>query len=69
MKTSKAIYEQTAAILRARLPDEPDMSNVGDYWAVENVRLLALAFADAYTVDNPRFDRFRFFAACGLAGK
>jgi hypothetical protein len=32
----------------------------------ENRMLLAKAFADYFTEENPRFDRERFMAACGL---
>jgi hypothetical protein len=55
---SRKDYEAIAAIIKgARLYTSAD----------DPVALIATALAAAFAQDNPRFDRARFLAACGVS--
>lgn len=53
-------YEAVAAIVAARLA-ATDSRTAGGVLCD-----LAADLADAFQAENPRFDRLRFFAACGI---
>lgn len=52
--------EQYAAELATRSP-------MADSGTVDPVTYLARSFADAFSHDNPRFDRSRFLKACEVS--
>ena len=57
---SRKTYEAQAAIIAKHV----EAGNVGRNQMYE----MATDLANYYAKDNPRFDRVRFFAACGLGG-
>ena len=60
---SKKDYVAIAAAVRSHL--EPAKTRIGsDGYAA--IVCLALSLADTFAADNPRFDRSRFYAACGI---
>lgn len=60
---SKKDYEIIAAALLGARKRTADIVPWGDY--ADGWRLSVLALADALARDNGRFDRGRFYAACG----
>lgn len=52
-------YELIAATIRRTTGEGPSPTVVQT--------IVSRAFADALAADNPRFDRARFLAACGVA--
>ena len=56
-------YELIAAATRDALHSARPWSEDKE----EGIRLTARSIADALAADNPRFDRSRFLAACGVA--
>ena len=67
--STKRDFEKTARILREAKPSAAQVANLANrersilMYAWLNV---VVAFTDAYTIENPRFDRKRFETACGL---
>jgi len=55
---SRKTYEAQAAIIKKHVP------KAGRGFCYE----MATDLADYYEKDNPRFDRVRFFEACGMGG-
>lgn len=60
---SRKDYEAIAAIIAGDIASKRDACNVD----VEDVlRNVARSMADHFARDNARFDRQRFYAACGI---
>ena len=55
---TRKVFEAQAAIIKKHLP------KVGREFSFE----MASSIADYFAGENPRFDRERFFEACGLGG-
>jgi hypothetical protein len=55
---TRKVFEEQAAIIKKHLP------KVGRDFSYE----MATDLADYFEKENPRFDRDRFFDACGLGG-
>jgi hypothetical protein len=55
---TRKVFEAQAAIIKEHLP------KVGREFSHE----MACSLADYFEKENPRFDRDRFFEACGLGG-
>ena len=55
---TRRVFEEQAAIIKKHLP------KVGVAFSYE----MATDLADYFEGENPRFDRTRFFDACGLGG-
>ena len=55
---TRKVFEAQAAIIKKHLP------KVGREFSFE----MASSLADYFAGENPRFDRTRFFEACGLGG-
>lgn len=60
-------YRETAEIIRGKIETaikmRPSPYAIGSY---DTAEFIAREMADIFRVDNPRFDRARFYAACGL---
>ena len=66
---TKKDFELIANTLRSEDPRTkhyPDMTDWEKGVAGEEWNTTVLAFADALATTNPRFDRARFLAACGV---
>ena len=65
---SKKDYVKIAALLKHRKPvQNPD--RLGDYLPAFQVwHGVAWDLADVFAIDNPRFDRARFFTAADIPG-
>ena len=61
---SRKDYVAVAGLIRSRLPYGGTTTHKCHYAAVAD---FAGGMADLFASDNPRFDRGRFLAACGLA--
>lgn len=59
-------YEAVAAVIRDEVDSVSDLPTVQA--VIVRISLLNVAdgLADVFAADNPRFDRERFLAACGL---
>ena len=55
---TRKVFEEQAAIIKKHLP------KVGRDFSYD----MATDLADYFEKENPRFDRTRFFDACGLGG-
>ena len=55
---TRKVFEEQAAIIKKHLP------KVGRDFSYD----MATDLADYFASDNPRFDRGRFFEACGVDG-
>ena len=60
-------YILIAAAIRETLLPEPETGIAPPDWQVFATHRVALRLADQLRQDNPRFDRTRFMAACGIA--
>lgn len=65
---TKKDYVKIADVLRERLSVNPAHSKEGSGWYRKGIELVAGDLAIVLTLDNPRFDRARFYKACGLEG-
>ena len=64
---SKKDYEVAALIIRTRLDQAKGMFNrAGAALTVTAIHAIAKDFAEAYAAENPRFDKEKFLAACGM---
>lgn len=64
---TKKVFQQTADILRKRLDQAKGMFNrSGRDMAITAIQAIAKDFAEVYAADNPRFDKVKFFEACGI---
>ena len=62
---SRKVYEQIAASVKKSVDKADNTLDTNLYqFAVD----MASELADYFASDNPRFDRTRFFDACGLGG-
>jgi hypothetical protein len=70
MALSKKHYEQFAQIIAAEVADIPShMRHVEEQVSAQiALKRVASRMAVHFKVDNPRFDRARFLAACGFEG-
>ena len=59
-------YVMIADAIRETLLPECETGIAPPDWQVFATRRVALRLADQLRQDNPRFDRTRFMAACGL---
>jgi hypothetical protein len=64
---SRQHYQNIAAAIKGSRDTCGDTGMAGD--ALSVVDDLAHAIANYFQSDNPRFDRDRFFTACGLNGE
>ena len=66
--STKRNFEQTARILKSVKPDTtPTTAREDEQEAMMSLwREAVSVFAEAYENENPRFDRERFEAACGM---
>ncbi len=61
---TKKYYEMIAAEIRAAMPSGNHARDIGGYLALER---LARYLASTFESQNPKFDRARFLAACGVS--
>lgn len=59
-------YVKFAAMLAGEMAIAQDKVGTKREVAVDAVRCIILMTADIFAQDNPRFDRQRFYEACGL---
>jgi hypothetical protein len=59
---TKKDFEAIAAIIKNRL----EWADPVEYGVISGIKLTARDMADYFETVNPRFDRDRFIAACGL---
>lgn len=59
-------YATIAACIKATMNDNDDTEDRVDNAVRQHVASLASALAREFAKDNPRFDRPRFLAACGV---
>jgi len=64
MAMSRKNFERTAAILKIQV--NKAWESGGGLARLSEIGEIANALADSFQEDNPRFDRERFLAACGL---
>lgn len=62
IKNRRAVYQTVSVRSRPR----NDHAVGFDYGALNALEVVALDMADMFAADNPRFDRARFLAACGI---
>jgi len=64
--TKKDYIAIAAALHRSRMAKSLERNATKRAAAVDGVRLVAIDLSATLAADNPRFDRKRFLAACGV---
>lgn len=59
-------YIKFAGLFAGEMALAQSAASQGDFARVTQVRNIVLSTADIFAQDNPRFDRERFYTACGL---
>lgn len=63
---TKKHFEKFAAMFAGEIALARSAASQGNFDRVTQVRNIIFSSADIFAQDNPRFDRERFYAACGL---